>query len=553
MSTKGPTYGKLQLQGNRWILSDIPPHVAIRLKSVFAGIPKTQTSVFNLPATESMSADLCWFESRYRMEMTPHDRSALENLKVLFEEDRAASEAILLPEWQPPSRHGLRSGHELYHYQKQAVELWLRRKSLLLGDETGLGKTLVPLGALAGSPYLPAAIVVQSHLPTQWVNEYIKKFTYMQAHIIQGRTPYSLPPANLYVFKYSNIAGWVDLFATGFFKAVVYDEIQELRRGNEAEKGRAALVLSQNASLKLGLSASPVYNLGSEMHNVLQYIDPDVLGPWDEFTREWCRMASGGKWAVKDPDALGSYLRESGVFLRRLKQGRPINKIPIEVDFDEDIADSAADLARMLAIKVVSGSFVEAGSASRELDAFARLQTGLAKVKSVAGLARIYLEKGVPLVIGLWHRQCYDIMMEDLKEFRPVMYTGSESGPQKDKAKEAFISGRSDVILMSLRSGAGLDGLQRRCSTLLVGELDWSNAVLDPQMIGRLDRPGQPAEEITMLIPYVNYGSDPVLMQVNAFKKDQQRGINDPGAVLQPVYTDESRFKMLAKQFLREE
>lgn len=550
---KAPTYGKLTLQDNRWILSDIPPHVAIRLKSVFAGIPKTQTSVFNLPATESMSADLCWFESRYKMDMKPQDRAALENLRSLFEEDRAASEAILLPEWQPPTRHGLRSGHELYHYQKQAVELWLRRKSLLLGDETGLGKTLVPLGALAGSPYLPAAIVVQSHLPTQWVNEYIKKFTYMQAHIIEGKTPYSLPPANLYVFKYSNIAGWVDLFATGFFKAVVYDEIQELRRGNEAEKGRAALVLSQNASLKLGLSASPVYNLGSEMHNVLQYIDPDVLGPWDEFTREWCRMASGGKWAVKDPDALGSYLRESGVFLRRLKQGRPINKIPIEVDFDEAIAESAADLARMLAIKVVSGSFVEAGSASRELDAFARLQTGLAKIKSVAGLARIYLEKGIPLIIGMWHRQCYEIMMEELKEFHPVMYTGSESAVQKDRAKEAFISGKSDVLLISLRSGAGLDGLQKRCSTLIVGEMDWSNAVVDPQLVGRIDRPGQTAEEITMLIPYVNYGSDPVLMQVNAFKKDQQRGINDPGAVLQPVHTDESRFKMLAKQFLKEE
>lgn len=544
------TYGRLELQGNRWILSAIPPHVAIRLKSVFAGIPKTQTGTFDLPASDAMSADLAWFESRYRFEMTPRDRAALENMKRAFEDDRAQTEAILLPDWQPPARLGLKAGFDLYHYQKQAVELWLKRKSLLLGDETGLGKTLVPLGSLAGSPYLPAAIVVQSHLPTQWVNEYIKKFTHMQAHIIQGTKPYSLPPANLYVFRYSNIAGWVDLFATGFFKAVVYDEIQELRRGEDAEKGKAALVLSQNAALKLGLSASPVFNLGSEIWNVLRYIDPDVLGPWEEFTREWCKIASGGKWAVKDPDALGSYLRESGVFLRRLKQGRPVNKIPIEVDFDEEIADNATELAKKLAIKVMNGTFVEAGSAARELDAFARLQTGLAKAKSVAAIAKLYLDKDIPILLGGWHRECYKIWNEELKDYRPVMYTGSETGRQKDRAKESFINGESDCFMISLRSGAGLDGLQKRCSTLIVGELDWSNAVIDPQLVGRIDRPGQKADEITMIIPYVNYGSDPVLMQVNAFKKDQQRGINDPGSVLQPMHTDESRIKMLAKQFL---
>lgn len=550
MTLKRPTYGRLELRDGRWVLSEIPPHVAIRLKAMFAGIPKTQTKVFDLPASESMSADLHWFCQRYSMEMTPQDRAALENKKRLFEEDRAATEAIMLPDWQPPVRHGFRPGFELYHYQKQAVELWLKRKSLLVGDETGLGKSLVPLGALAGSPYLPAAIVVQSHLPTQWVNEYIKKFTYMQAHIIQGTKPYNLPPANLYVFKYSNIAGWVDLFATGFFKAVVYDEIQELRRGEEAEKGKAALVLSQNVSLRLGLSASPVYNLGSEMFNVLKYIDPDVLGPWEEFCREWCKIASGGKWAVKDPDALGSYLRESGVFIRRLKQGRPINKIPIEVDFDEEIADNAEILAKKLAIKVLNGSFVEAGSAARELDAFARLQTGLAKAKSVAVLAKMYLSKGVPILLAGWHRMVYECWMEELKEFNPVMYTGSETARQKDRAKDAFISGKSDCFIMSLRSGAGLDGLQKRCSTLIAGELDWSNAILDPQCIGRLDRPGQIADEVTMVIPYVNYGSDPVLMRVNAIKRDQQRGINDPGAVMQPVHTDESRIKLLAQQFL---
>jgi superfamily II DNA or RNA helicase len=499
-----------------------------------------------------MSADLRWFFERYPALVSDADLAALEDGKRLFEEDRASSEAILLPDWQPPSRHGFRPGKEAYHSQKQASELWLRRKGLLLGDDVGLGKTIVALDALAGSQYLPAAIVVQAHLPSQWVKEYITPFTYMQAHIIEGTKPYTLPPANLYIFKYTNIAGWSDVIATGMFKAVVFDEIQELRRGDKAEKGKAAKVFYNSTALRLGLSATPVYNLGSEIWNILDVIDPDVLGPWDEFTREWCTYAGSDKWKVNDPDALGSYLRECGVFLRRLRQGRPINRIPIEVDFDEEIAEDAAELAKQLAIKVLKGSFTEAGQASRELDAFARLQTGLAKAKSVAVLARMYLEKGIPLILAGWHRQVYDIWLEELRDFNPVMYTGSETPKQKDRTKQAFISGDTNLLLISLRSGAGLDGLQKRCSTVMIGEMDFSPAVVE-QLLGRVDRPGQQADEITAIFPYVNYGSDPVLMSINAVKKDQQRGINDPGTVMQPIHTDESRIKILAKSFLEKQ
>lgn len=546
------SYGRLTFQSDRWVMSDVPPHVAIRLKNMFPRVPKHQTKVFDLPNTTSMCADLDWFLSRYPMEMTENDRVRLALGGEEFERDRQATEQILMPDWVPPEKHGFRPPHVAYQHQKQAAELWLRKKGLLIGDPTGLGKTHAALYALAGSRFLPAAIVVQAHLPTQWVNEYISPFTYMSSHIVDGTKPYNLPPANLYVFRYSNIAGWSDIAGTGFFKSVVYDEIQELRSGTDTKKGAAAKVLSDNAELRLGLSATPVFNYGSEIFNIYRFIDEEVLGPWDEFVREWCRMGPGGKWLVSDPDALGSYLREAQVFIRRDKQGRKINRITIEVDFDEDVAENAEKLARALAQKVIGGSFIEAGSAARELDAFARLQTGLAKAKSVAALAKLYLKQGIPLVLCGWHRSVYDIWLRELKEFNPILYTGSESSRQKDRAKEDFISGKSQILILSLRSGAGLDGLQKRCSTIIIGELDWSPAIYT-QVEGRLDRPGQPEDEVTVIFPHILYGSDPTIMRVNAIKSDQARGINDPGLAPPPVYTDESRIRMLAKSFLGED
>lgn len=553
-----PTYGRLQLQGDRWVLSEVPPNVAIRLKSIFASIPKTQTKAFDLPASDQTSADISWFCSRYPMSMSAVDRAELERRRALFEDDRSQIESILLPDWKPTGGlHGFRAGYAPNQMQRQAIELVHKTRRLLLGDEMGQGKSWSAMGALVGSPYLPAALIVPANLPTQWVEEYLKPYTYLSSHIIRGTKPYKLPPANIYVFRYTNIHGWVDIAATGFFKAVVFDEIHELRHGYSqdgrpgegTQKGNAAKVFADNAQLKLGLSGTPVLGYGSEIWNVMSFLDPDVLGDWWDFVREWCHR-KGNHWVVTDPDALGAYLREARVFLRRVREGRPVNTIPIEVGFDEAVAEDAERLARALAMKVMRGSFVEAGQAARELDAFARLQTGLAKADSVAAYVRMLIEaSGEQIILAGWHRQVYARWLHLLADLKPILYTGSETARQKEQAKRAFIDRKANPLIISLRSGVGLDGLQKVCSTVVVGEFDWS-AGITSQLIGRIDRPGQPKDEVTAIFPYVNFGSDPTIMAVNAIKKDQARGINDPGAAMPAVYTNESRIKMLAEAFL---
>ncbi len=496
-----------------------------------------------------MSTDLAWFVERYPLSMSEEDRAALLAGKQAFEEHRNQTEEIFLPSWQPDVVHGFKPGYGLYRSQAQAVKLLHQRKNLLLGDSVGFGKTFVALGGLMGSPYLPAAVVVQPHLATQWVNEFVSPYTYMSAHIIEGRKPYDLPSANLYIFKYSNISGWVDVAAESYFKGVVFDEVQEGRTGMASDKGSAMRVFANHAQLRLALSATPIFNYGSEIWNIMQYVDPSLLGDWDEFVREWCRMGPGGKWLVSDPQALGSYLRESQVFLRRVRQGRKVNRLVIEVDFDEDIARTAEDRAKSLAMRVVTGSFGESGQAARELDALARRITGVAKARSVAAYVRMLIADGRKVILAGWHRDCYDIWLDEMKDFNPILYTGSENAKQKDKAKNAFINGDANPLIMSLRSGAGLDGLQKVCSTVVIGELDWSPMIYE-QLFGRVDRPGQPEEEITAIFCVANDGSDPTVTSVNSVKRDQARGITDPDAAVEIIHSDETHIQQLAKRYL---
>src|SRR3546814_17457722 len=86
------------------------------------------------------------------------------------------------------------------------------------------------------------------------------------------------------------------------------------------KKGTGAMVLCDTVraggGIILGLTATPIYNYGDEMHTVMSYINPDVLGSREEFLREWC-TPQGGNWRVTDPDALGSFLDDSGYRLRR--------------------------------------------------------------------------------------------------------------------------------------------------------------------------------------------------------------------------------------------
>lgn len=543
------TYGKLALApgAKHWVMSAIEPHVAIRLKQLFPRIAKSQTDNFEFPNDEAHCADLDWFTSRYPLDMpTGHPRK-LKTGRLAYEGTQAELERVLTPDFQPQAYAGLQPGAVIRPYQAQAIEVLRRRKGLLLGDDLGLGKTYAAAGFFLLQESLPAAVVVQTHLQAQWAQK-LGEFTTLRIHMIKGTRPYSLPDADVYIFRYSQILGWVDFFTTKFFKTVVYDEVQELRTGQESGKGSAAYRLSSHATYRLGLSATPIYNYGTEIWNIMQCIDDGVLGSFGDFTREWCVDRS-----VKDPQALGTYLREQHVFLRRTKrevgqQVPPINRIIEIVETDEKALQDIAKLAHQLALKTVSGSFMERGQAARELDLLARQATGVGKAMGVAAYVRILLESGVPLMLMGWHREVYSIWLKQLADFNPVMYTGSESPSQKAEAQRKFMSGETNLFIMSLRSGAGVDGLQGRCSTVVFGELDWSPKVHE-QVIGRLDREGQ-SEQVTAIYLNSEDGSDPPMVDLLGIKASQSTGIIDPSRVFEPMVADKSRIRALAMQFL---
>jgi hypothetical protein len=119
----------------------------------------------------------------------------------------------------------------------------------------------------------------------------------------------------------------------------------------------------------------------------------------------------------------------------------------------------------------------------------------------------------------------------------------------KDAAIEAFLSGRSRILVMSLRSGVGVDGLQAAAKVCVFGELDWSPQVHD-QGIGRLRRDGQEDESV---IAYYLVSDEGWRAAVLNLKRNQSEPMLNPlAATVIPTGDNRDRIRKLAAAILQQ-
>jgi hypothetical protein len=260
---------------------------------------------------------------------------------------------------------------------------------------------------------------------------------------------------------------------------------------------------------------------------------------------------------IKDPKAFGEYLRESALMLLRTRDDvgrqlpqftRTVHTVESDADVLADAETRAAELARVILSR--DSSFHDKGEAYREIDWRLRQATGLSKAPHVATFVRMLVESGEKVALFGWHRLVYDVWLEQLADFNPMLYTGSESPAQKEEAKRAFIEGDCRVIVLSNRSGSGLDGLQDVCSTVVYGELDWAWGVHE-QGECRVYRDGQKRPVFAYYL-VSEEGSDPVVSEVIGVKRAQLDPVLDPNAALiEKLSSDSSEgIKQLAEKYL---
>lgn len=516
-----------------WIIEGDPGMVEV-VKRLFPGSTSLGRGVCRFPATKRNAESLNWIMLRYPLE--------IEDKKAWEESYQAAVDhAMRIRDFGkrpgkliPPAEF---TG-ELKEFQQEGLSYLVGTERALLADEMGLGKTPQALAFLAETKAYPAIIVAPPHLIKNWEKEIGKFLRLPEAgqlnlygdnsedavHVIKGLKPYELPHAHIYLIHYLLLRGWKNALKEYDFKAVIFDEIQELRHTG-TEKYSAASLLAGATPVCIGLSGTPIYNRGGEIWSVMNIIEYHCLGDWDSFTREWCY--GYGSDVVIDPEQLGQYLKKEGLMLRRtkdqvLKELPPKRRVVQTVDFNKGqygkLIQDAVDKAKT--IDGITDRF-EKGRLTREIVNDSRQAIGIAKASFVTAFLKMLLDAGEKVLVFAYHHAVFDIYQEELAAYNPVEITGRQTSAEKDRSVTAFQEGRTNLCMISLRAAAGLN--LQRASVVVFGELDWSPAI-HSQAEDRAHRIGQ---EDSVLCYYLvaEEGTDEVIQEFLGLKVSQFVGI----------------------------
>lgn len=519
----GHTYGELSYnrRSKCWTIKG-EPCVTELAKRLFPGCDGRGRGVARFTAHRRVIGDLNWLMLRYPLVIRETDRSRWEDA---LEEARTYAEQrekrLLEPATATPPEEAF-SG-ELMPFQKEGLGFLLASRRALLADEMGLGKTVQALAFLATLAAYPALLIVPPHLVRNWQREaerFLKLEGGVRIHVIRGLKPYELPEADVYIIHYLLLRGWKTALPECGFRAVIFDEIQELRHAG-TEKYSAASLVSQDCENVIGLSGTPIYNAGGEIWNVVNILDFHFLGDWESFSREWCYGYSSA--IVAKPELLGEFLRREGLMLRRLKgdvltQLPPKRRLVQEIDWNDQIYRElmrpvAEELLRLdEALSESARALIEDAICQRQ-----RQATGIAKAPYVAAFVRALIADGEKVLLFAHHHAVMDIYKKELKPERPAFITGREKEGEKDAAARAFMEGKTNLCVVSLRSASGLN--LQRATVVVFGELDWSPAV-HSQAEDRAHRIGQ-ADSLLCYYLVSPRGSDQAMQETLGLKVSQ--------------------------------
>ena len=490
------TYGTLSYNTRRkcWVIKG-DPAVTELAKRLFPGTDAKRGEA-RFTAHKRIIGDVNWLMLRYPLEIAEKDRArwdqALRDARDYYRAREQARTAAPAPQLSPAVFSG-----QLRPFQQAGLAWLLLTPRALLADEMGLGKTVQALACAAQEGVFPLLIVPPPHLSRNWMAETLRFLRIRgkepRVHIIKGLTPYPLPEADVYILHYLLLRGWKQALPKMQFHTVIFDEVQELRRTG-TEKYSAASLLSESCQRVMGLSGTPIYNYGSEIWNVINILDYHFLGDWETFTREWC-MGYGNR-IVQKPELLGDHLRREGLMLRRTKQ-EVLPELPEKRRLVQEID---ADDALYVHLMAPVWEKLYRWRQDRELTASARAlledqisqearqATGLAKAPYVCQFVKALVNAGEKVLLFAHHHAVMDLYKKELKNERPVFITGRETATKKEEAVDRFMTGKTDLCVISLRAASGLN--LQRATCVVFGELDWSPAV-HSQAEDRAHRIGQ--------------------------------------------------------------
>jgi superfamily II DNA or RNA helicase len=235
---------------------------------------------------------------RRQIRVSRHFSPWLDRLRR--ERSREAARAEFLAEVRGGTARFDLLRHPLLPYQREGMLHLAFGERALLADEMGLGKTVQAIAAcelLARRKGIARVLVVcPASLKAEW-EEQIARFTDRPARSVFGTRPTRLAayrePTFFTIVNYEQVLGDApDINETLRPDVVVLDEAQRIKNWQIKTARRVKSLRSPYAFV---LTGTPVENRIDELYSIVQYLDPELVGPLFRFNRDFYKLDERGR------------------------------------------------------------------------------------------------------------------------------------------------------------------------------------------------------------------------------------------------------------------
>ncbi|MCC8071997.1 MAG: DEAD/DEAH box helicase [Bacteroidales bacterium] len=396
-------------------------------------------------------------------------------------------------------------------YQTEGFQ-WLARLTswgagACLADDMGLGKTVQTIAYLLHTASQgPALVVAPTSVVANWQSELHKFAPSLNVYVLNRASNRSeivgkAGPGDVILSSYGVLANEAEMLSVKQWGTICLDEAHTIKN-RDTQMSRAAMTL--HAQNKIILTGTPIQNRLSELWNLFRFINPGLLGSYEEFTRRFITPIE----VYKDKETSKKLQRLIHPFMLRRTKEEVVDELPeksevtLPVDLsDEEMAiyehirqraedmlsDEDADPQNFNVLAEITRLRQAACSPALVEPSF---QADSSKTQLLIDLLESAGDDSNILVFSQFTSYLKLVADALTKQGVDFLYLdGSTPAPQRQKLVDAFQRGEKRVFLISLKAG-GL-GLNLTRANYVVHLDPWWNPAIEQQATDRAYRIGQ--------------------------------------------------------------
>ena len=395
----------------------------------------------------------------------------------------------------------------LYPYQKIGASFLYKLGSGLLGDEPGMGKTLMSLAVAEKAKAEKVLIFTPSAVKWQFAEE-IKRFIPGSSVVVVNgsvdkRRELWTSKARFYIANYELLLRDMDHINTRDWDLLIADEATKISN-YFAKQSRAIKKL--RAKRRIAMTGTPISNKANDLYNIIDFISPGAMGNYFGFISRYClKNQWGSVFAYQNMDELRTKLKR---YMIRRTRAEVLPELPekIETDIPFDLSEEETALYNKIRKEILFdikkediNKLENPMTIQYTLTKLLRLQqltnsmellgdsTKSTKIEVLKELLDERTETDKCLIYTKFS-QFADILERELKDYKPLKITGDVKDRQP--IIDTFNNKEDNrVMIITDAASYGLN-FQFKCSTVICMDLPFSLAKLE-QVVGRVYRIGQ--------------------------------------------------------------